>query len=228
MSNIRRYWSEEYGFEKIKNTMSINRFEKIREMLHFNDNTKMLPKDHADHDRLHKLRPVIDFLNKTFQTVPFEKCLSVDEQMCATKARHYMKQYMPLKPHKWGYKLYVLSGVTGYAYQFEIYSGQENSEKYRFPNEPDLGASANNVIRLCRSIPKNCNYIVYFDNYYTGIPLMSYLFSNGILSLGTVRRNRLPNCKFSSDTDLKKKTRGSFEEYVTFSKYPFCLSFMAG
>ena len=35
-------------------------------------NTKMLPKDHADHDRLHKLRPVIDFLNKTFQTVPFE------------------------------------------------------------------------------------------------------------------------------------------------------------
>ena len=159
------------------------------------------------------MRPVIDFLNKTFQTVSFEKCLSVDEQMCATKARHYMKQYMPLKPHKWGYKLYVLSGVTGYAYQFEIYSGQENSEKYRFPNEPDLGASANNVIRLCRSIPKNCNYIVYFDNYYTGIPLMSYLFSNGILSLGTVRRNRLPNCKFSSDTVFKKKTRGSFEEY---------------
>ena len=30
-----------------------------------------------------------------------------------------------------------------------------------------------------------------------GIHLMSYLFSNGILSLGTVRRNRLPNCKFS-------------------------------
>ena len=58
--------------------MSINRFEKIREMLHFNDNTNMIPKDHADHDRLHKLRPVIDFLNKTFQTVSFEKCLSVD------------------------------------------------------------------------------------------------------------------------------------------------------
>ena len=68
MSNIRRYWSEEYGFEKIKNTMSINRFKKIREMLHFNDNTKMLPKDHADH----KIRPILNFLNKTFQTVPFE------------------------------------------------------------------------------------------------------------------------------------------------------------
>ena len=135
--------------------MSINRFEKIREMLHFNDNTKMLPKDHADHDRLHKLKPVIDFLNKTFQTVPFEKCLSVDEQMCATKARHYMKQYMPLKPHKWGYKLYVLSGVTGYAYQFEIYSGQENSEKYTvFPMSLILGLQQTMLYACAGEFPK--------------------------------------------------------------------------
>ncbi|KAF0708620.1 piggyBac transposable element-derived protein 2-like isoform X1, partial [Aphis craccivora] len=30
--------------------------------LHFNDNSTMLPKDHPDNDRLHKIRPVIDHL----------------------------------------------------------------------------------------------------------------------------------------------------------------------
>jgi hypothetical protein len=67
--------------------------------------------------------------------------------MCATKVRHFMKQYMPIKPHKWGFQLFVLAGVSGFAYRFEIYSGQENL----FPrqnDEPDLGASANIVVRL--------------------------------------------------------------------------------
>lgn len=51
MSNIKRYWSDINGFHEIKETMGINRFEKIREMLHFNDNSKVLPKHHEDYDR---------------------------------------------------------------------------------------------------------------------------------------------------------------------------------
>jgi hypothetical protein len=53
--------------------------------------------------------------------------LWVDEQLCATKARHFLKQYIPIKPHKWGYKLLVLAGISGFAYDIEIYSGQENN-----------------------------------------------------------------------------------------------------
>lgn len=157
-------------------------------MLHFNDNTKLLPKEHKDHDRLHKLRPIVEILNNRFESVPIESCLSVDEQLCATKARHHMKQYLPDKPHKWGYKLYVLCGTDGFAYNFEIYTGDENHERFRPANEPDLGASANNVVRLCRIIPTNQNYRVYFDNYYCSIPLMVYFVKKGIYSLGTVRR----------------------------------------
>lgn len=52
--------------------------------------------------------------------------LSIDEQICATKVRHHMKQYVPLKSHKWGYKLFALSGVSGFCYKFEIYTGTEN------------------------------------------------------------------------------------------------------
>jgi len=33
-------------------------------------------------------------------------------------------QYLPKKPHKWGYKVYVLSGISGYAYDIELYAGK--------------------------------------------------------------------------------------------------------
>ncbi|CAG4978267.1 unnamed protein product [Parnassius apollo] len=68
-----------------------------------------------------------------------------DEQICSTKARNMLKRYNPKKPHKWGYKLYVLSGVSGFAYTIEIESGKENVVR---PDEPDLGASSNVVVLL--------------------------------------------------------------------------------
>lgn len=64
---------------------------------------------------------------------------------------------MPNKPNKWGYKLFVLSGASGFAYNFELFSGQENNAEWRFVTKPDLGASANVVVRLSRVIPKNKN-----------------------------------------------------------------------
>lgn len=56
------------------------------------------------------------------------------------------------KPHKWGYKVYVLSGVSGYPYNTEIETGEENVV---LDNEPDLGASSNVVMRLARMISRH-------------------------------------------------------------------------
>jgi len=78
------------------------------------------------------------------------------------------------KPNKWGYKIFVLSGVSGFSYNFEVYSGLENNPDQRLQNEPNLGASANIVVRLARIIPKNQNYKLYFDNYYTTLALEVY------------------------------------------------------
>lgn len=52
--SIRSYWASNVRFDPIANSMTINRFEKIRQILHFNDNTEHLPSEHPDHDRLHK------------------------------------------------------------------------------------------------------------------------------------------------------------------------------
>lgn len=118
---------------------------------------------------------------------------------------------MPTKPHKWGFKLFVLAGVSGFAYKFEIYTGQENPVQVN--NEPDLGATAN-VLRLSSIIPRKENYRLYHDNYYTGLPLMVHLAKEGIYSLGTIRKNRIPNCKLPTDDELKKVDRGTSHEYV--------------
>lgn len=148
LPNTRSYWNPDVGLEIITKTMTVNRFEKIRKFLHFNDNELHLPRDNENHDRLHKLRPILDHLNNVFSTVPLEGKLSIDEQLCSTKLRHFMKQYLPMKPHKWDLKLFVLCGVSGFAYKFEIYSGQENNDSHRFATEPDLRACANIVVRL--------------------------------------------------------------------------------
>ena len=215
MDSIRDYWSKQYGLKEVMNTMPGKTFEKIKSILHFAPNAEAKPPGEDGFDRLHKIRPIMNELRKNFQSVPLEECLSIDEQICPTKKNSYLKQYVPSKPHKWGYKFYVLSGVSGFAYDFEMYSGQENDPKFRRSDEPDLGAAANNVVRLSRTVPDNCNHKLYFDNYFTSLDLLVYLAKRGIYSLGTIRRNRIPQNKMPTEAEMKKKGRGASEEMVT-------------
>nr|AGK25051.1 transposase [Chilo suppressalis] len=214
--SVRFYWNTKHAFTPISETMALNRFEKIRNILHFNDNEKHMPKDHPHHDRLHKLRPIIDHLNNKFGSIPYDQRLSIDEQMCATKLAHFMKQYLPNKPHKWGFKLFVMCSLQGFAYQFEIYSGKMIHD--RLSTEPELGAVSDTVVRLTRRVPRNRNHIIYFDNFYTNIPLMHYFAQHGIYCLGTVQRNRLgKNCKLPSKAEVMKSNvpRGDFVENIS-------------
>ncbi|GBP23219.1 PiggyBac transposable element-derived protein 1 [Eumeta japonica] len=137
-----------------------------------------------------------------------EEHLCVDEQICSTKALNTLKRY---KPHKWGYKVFILSGVSGFAYKTEIETGQENVV---LQDEPDSGASSNVVMRLARIILRQQKFMLYFDNYFTSFHLLEYLAKVGILSLGTVRRNRITDCKLLSEKIIMKKERGYSEEYV--------------
>jgi hypothetical protein len=129
--------------------------------------------------------------------------------MCSSKARHFLIRYMPKKPNKYGFVLYVLSGMSGFAYNFEVYTGQEDSD--RLPDEPDLGKTGNTVVRLARHIPRNKKY---FDNYYTSVPLLDFFLSQGIHCVGTVRTDRVPDCPLPKKPDQKLMPRGTTVEYV--------------
>lgn len=210
LPSIRDYWGK-YGVELISNQMSLNRFKKICQYIHFNDKTKAPNRDDQNRDRLYGIRPLVDTFNQRFGTVPKLAYLSVDEQMCSTKMGHFLKQYMPNKPCKWGFKLFALCDTKGFSYKFEIYDGPVTTD---LRNEPDLGASANIVVRLTREVERNKNYIIYFDNYFSTVPLVVHLYKQGILSVGTIRRNRIKNCKLPDEKAMMKHARGASQEFV--------------
>lgn len=69
------------------------------------DENKRIKKGEAGYDPLYRTRTLIDQLNDRFDSIPQQARLCVDEQMCGTKMKHHLRQYMLNKPHKWGIKL---------------------------------------------------------------------------------------------------------------------------
>ncbi|XP_032589372.2 piggyBac transposable element-derived protein 3-like [Drosophila mojavensis] len=209
--SMRSYWGRN-AFLPIASSMNRTKFETIKQHLSLRDESQRIKKGQPGYDPLFRTRRLVDYLNTRFDSVPKQPRLCVDEQMCSTKMKHHLRQYMPNKPYKWGIKLFVLCDSYGYAYRFEIYSGA--GDNIVLPGHPDLGASANIVVRLTKTVQSFKHHIVYFDNFYTSLPLMVYLRAKGIYSLGTVRANRIPNCKLPDDTIINKKPRGFSTEFV--------------
>ena len=63
--------------------------------------------------------------------------LRIDEKMVPFKGKSGLKQYNLQKPNKWGYQLYVLSGIDRLIHNFEVHIGAIGV----CPNQPDLKAS---------------------------------------------------------------------------------------
>ncbi|XP_052130234.1 piggyBac transposable element-derived protein 2-like [Frankliniella occidentalis] len=72
------------------------------------------------------------------------------------------------------------------------------------------------VISLCKSIKNASKTHVTFDNFYTGIPLITYLKDYMHLhSVGTIKRNRTMHCPLTDGKEFLKKERGSYESRVS-------------
>lgn len=70
------------------------------------------------------------------------------------------------------------------------------------------------VLQLCKSLPQHRNYILYFDNWFNFPELQLKLKELGYHSVGTLRANRLRGCSLTSESDLRKKGRGSYDSKV--------------
>ena len=103
--------------------------------------------------------------------------LCVDEQMVFFKRASSLKQYIPKKPHKWAYKIFILRDTKGIVYNFEIYSGKINP----VVGYPDLGPTSNIVLHLTQIVEKNANFLLYFDNWFSSIRLLAELGKEGYL-----------------------------------------------
>lgn len=113
--------------------------------------------------------------------------------MIAFKGGSSIKQYMPNKPTKRGYKVWTRADAFSYICQFEIYTGKTNNIV-----EKNLGAPvANDLVGK--------NYIVYFDNYFSSPKLMANLLEHSVLACGTTRQHRIDFPEnFSDDKKLSR------------------------
>jgi len=154
-------------------------------------------------DKLHKVRPLIEQLNNNICVIYHpSKTLSVDESMIPFKGRSSLKQYMPMKPVKRGYKVWCLAdSKTGYILKFEVYTGKSETGS---ATELTLGE------RIVSQLTSNLTpaSLVAFDNFFTTVNLLEMLRSKDIYAVGTVRVNRrgLP----AMMKEKEKLSRGEF------------------
>ena len=66
---------------------------------------------------------------------------------------------MKNKPSKWGYKVWVLAGASGYIHDFQI-SGDAFISDSQVPEE--IGKSGQVVLELSKHLPSGTH--LYFDN----------------------------------------------------------------
>ena len=100
--------------------------------LHLNDNSA-INKD----DKLFKVRPYTELLNKKFQQVTVHKTNLSIEQMIPYRGRHSARMFCKGKPIRFGCKAWTLASSDGYVYGFD---GQikQRKELLRAPLDLDV------------------------------------------------------------------------------------------
>ncbi len=91
-----------------------------------NDNSKQVPYGHNGHDKIFKVRNLLNLLCPLFESeFQMHQSCTIDEAMIPFKGRLRFKQYTKYKPTKWGIKVFVLSDApTGHVKRMQVYTGQ--------------------------------------------------------------------------------------------------------
>jgi len=181
------YWSTDPFFrvQGIADLIPRNRFMKLLKNFHLNDNSTAVPRGDPAFDKLYKIRPLLTIMNSNFQKHAMSTdSQSIDEAMILFKGRSSLRQYMPLKPTKRGYKVWIRAdSKSGYVYQFEVYTGKEDS------GAGGVGLGERVVKALTESL-QFTNTHVTFDNFFSSWRYWITCVQKNIFATCTVRSNR--------------------------------------
>ena len=108
LPSYRDYWSSNSNFNVpiVCQSMSRNTYTKILSNIHLADNTNIPPKTSSKYSKTYKVDEFLNILLKNFKK-NYNLCenVSIDESMIKFKGRSSLKQYLPLKPTKRGFKV---------------------------------------------------------------------------------------------------------------------------
>lgn len=171
------YWSATFGHPYIMQLFSRDRFKQLLRFFAVSSR----PEENDVRDPLPYVRSLIANLNTSF-AIHYDAghYLCIDESMAAYKGRATIKQFIPSKPHKWGYKIYCLCS-DNYLLRFEVYEGAQAGSAY--------GSTHDLVMRLVAGYG-NKDRILFTDQFFTSPALMAALKAIGIRLCGSANRRR--------------------------------------
>ncbi|XP_067635184.1 piggyBac transposable element-derived protein 3-like [Eurosta solidaginis] len=151
-------------------------------------------------------------LNEIFlDMAPFEEVYSIDEAMVPYYGGHSCKQFIRGKPIRWGYKFWVCATRLGYVLWFDPYQGQAAVIPSAYKQ---LGLGAAVVLRFSDCLQfcyPDVLFHLFFDNFFSSIPLFHELGERGLKATGTIREDRTQNCPLPCNKDFKKTESGTFK-----------------
>ena len=193
LPNYRLYWSEDMCFNQqfVSQIMTRNRYEELSRYIHIADRTLNPPRNEDGHDVLHKVRPIINLVNKTWpKSMHLSKNIAIDEAMVKYKGRCHFLQYLPAKPVKWGLKVWALCDSSNYYMaSMNVYTGKRNDLE-GVPLDITLTGLGEKVVCTLVKPYLQKFHVVYMDNYFTSLPLFEYLYSENTYACGTIQSTR--------------------------------------
>ena len=128
-------------------------------------------------------------------------------------ARHGCKQSIRNKPVRFGFKAWCLNSRLGYLTVFNIYQGSTYGSTNDY--EKRFGKGGGTLLILLDKLPLSIESMLlefYFDNYFTGLPLLNQLSLLNYGGTGTIRENRvLKDCPLKSTKVIKRGKRGAID-----------------
>ena len=200
LPQLEMFWdSDEFiGVEGFKKTIPKQRFKTLGKYLHLVD-----PGDEDANDVLCKVRSLVTLLEDKFADAYIPgKNVSVDEGLVKFNGRLSFKQYMPMKPDKFGIKVWMLADADNYYVpRFQVYLGKNRTNSELF----QLKGLGYYVVWTLGEPYLDDHRHFFFDNFFTSTDLMRDLESRDTYACGTVRINRRD---FPADLKQEKLVRG--------------------
>lgn len=203
-------WSHDELLERpiFRQLMTMERYSKIKQYLHFVDNETHDAQTHPN-PKLYKIYDVFMTLCENFgkyYTPRQDVC--IDESLMLFKGRLGWVQYIPLKRRRFGVKYFMLcESKTGYVYNMTIYVGKGT----QFDPEYDAYPVSSRVVLSLMKPLFGKGYCVTVDNYYTSPQLADALVMNQTDTYGTLRMNRKEVPEELKRKKLKKGEVAAFQ-----------------
>ncbi|XP_031639228.1 piggyBac transposable element-derived protein 4-like isoform X2 [Contarinia nasturtii] len=182
--NYREFYGITRGMPLFRATLCLTRFMELLRFLRFDD--KDTRSERRKQDKLAPIRDLFDMVVKNLGKMysPGEN-VTIDEQLVPFRGRCSFKQYIPSKPDKYGLKIFwLVDAKNWYPLKAIPYLGRERSGAARQTN-----IAKNIVLNLCQPYYKT-NRTVVFDNFFSNYDTQAELQTNGLYSVGTVRKNK--------------------------------------